>query len=76
MPQDPMASLLARSRRLPEDQEPIGLPSIPQRVPQSASGLTREVSVDAPRGRKYKVIRVVRESGLYLGRIGSGDTVC
>jgi hypothetical protein len=74
--QDPLASLLARSQRLPEDAEPLGLPSTPQRVPQSASGPTRGVSVDAPRGRKYKVVRVVRESGLCLGRIGSGEIVC
>jgi hypothetical protein len=32
--------------------------------------------VDAPRGRKYKVVRVMRESGLCLGRIGAGETVC
>ena len=32
--------------------------------------------MDTPRGRKFKVVRVVRESGLCLGRIGSGETVC
>ena len=30
--QDPLASLLARSQRLPEDAEPLGLPSTPRRV--------------------------------------------
>jgi hypothetical protein len=32
--------------------------------------------VDAPRGRKFKVVQVDRESGLCLGRLGSGETVC
>jgi hypothetical protein len=76
MLQDPLVSLLARSQRLPEDAEPLGLPSTPRRVPPGASGPTRGVSVDTPRGRKFKVVRVVRESGLCLGRIGSGETVC
>ena len=66
-----MASLLAQSQRLPEDQDPLGL-STPRRVPPAASGPTGGVSVDVPRGSKlYKVVRVDRESRVCLGQIES-----
>ena len=66
-----MASLLAQSQRLPEDQDPLGL-STPRRVPPAASGPTGGVSMDVPRGSKlYKVVRVDRESRVCLGQIES-----
>ena len=66
-----VASLLAQSQRLPEDQDPLGL-STPRRVPPAASGPTGGVSVDVPRGSKlYKVVRVDRESRVCLGQIES-----